>query len=375
MTGRATIRTTEPTDRPEVTLAERRTETAMSVGSNYSRLYSHDIGTETSCICALPPTGRMHSRDGRIESGPRSRRRVLAATGGLAAGLVGVAGCLGSTDGVRVLAAGSLAAAFENGIGPAFESASGLRYEGEYYGTNAVLRLVEDGTKHPDVVIGADVELLRERLYPDHADWDAEFAANEVVIAYAPETALGSRLAAGEPWYEVFATADEGAIAISDPDLDPLGYRALLLFELAERAHELEGFRDAMADKVARVADEPQLLAGLENGDRACAVAYSNMAAERDVAVRRLDDAYNFGDAAFADRYARASYTTDGGHTVEGTPVVYNATVCSDADAPAAGREFVSFLLENGTLLTEHGLRVDDSLPRFHGAPPEAIEP
>ncbi|ELY75547.1 extracellular solute-binding protein [Natrinema gari] len=317
----------------------------------------------------------MDSRNGCVEPGPRSRRRVLAATSGLAAGLLGVAGCLGSADGVRVLAAGSLAAAFENGVGPAFESASELRYEGEYYGTNAVMRLVEDGTKHPDVVIGADAELLRERLYSDHADWDVEFAANEVVIAYVPETDIGSRLEAGEPWYEVFAAADEGAIAISDPDLDPLGYRALLLFELAEREHGLEGFRDAMAEKVARVADEPRLLAGLENGDRACAVAYSNMAAERDVAVRRLDDAYNFGDAAFADRYAQASYTTDSGHTVEGSPVVYNATVCSDADAPAAGREFVSFLLENSALLAEHGLRVDDSLPRFHGDPPEAIGP
>ncbi|WP_226481840.1 extracellular solute-binding protein [Natrinema amylolyticum] len=317
----------------------------------------------------------MHSRDGCTGSVSGSRRHVLATTGGLAAGLVGTAGCLGGTAGVRVLAAGSLAVALENGVGPAFESETGLQYAGEYYGTNAVLRLVEDGTKYPDVVIGADAELLRDRLYPAHTDWDAEFAANEVVIAYAPETALGERLAAGEPWYEVFADADEDAIAISDPDLDPLGYRALLLFELAEREHGLEGFRDAMAERVATVPDEPQLLAGLENGNRACAVAYGNMAAERDVGVRRLDDAYNFGDPAFADRYARASYTTDSGHTVEGSPVVYNATVRTDADTPDAGRAFVSFLLENDALLAEHGLRVDDSLPRFHGEPPEAIEP
>lgn len=316
----------------------------------------------------------MHSRDGRVGTPAKGRRELLVAAGGLTAGVVGTAGCLGNTDGVRVLAAGSLAVALENGIGPAFESESGLRYEGEYYGTNAVLRLVEDGTKYPDVVIGADAALLRDRLYPEHADWDAEFAANEVVIAYAPETEPGERLAAGDPWYEVFADADDDAIAISDPDLDPLGYRALLLFELAEREHGLEGFRDAMAEKVAHVSDEPQLLAGLENGNRTCAVAYSNMAAERDVAVRELDDRYNFGDPTYADRYARASYTTDSGQTVEGTPVVYNATVRTDADEAEAGREFVSFLLENGSLLAEHGLRVDDSLPRFHGDPPEAIE-
>ncbi|MDS0477564.1 extracellular solute-binding protein [Natrinema sp. 1APR25-10V2] len=317
----------------------------------------------------------MRSDDSRIGVSASSRRAVLAATGGLTAGVIGTAGCLGSADGVRVLAAGSLATLLEDGVGPTFESETDSRYEGEYYGTNALLRLVEDGTKHPDVVIGADVDLLRERLYPEQVDWDVAFAANEVVIAYASETELGSRLAAGKPWYEVFADADAGEIAISDPDLDPLGYRAILLFELLEREHGLEGFRDAMAEKVYREPDEPRLLAGLENGNRACAVAYGNMAAERDVAVRELPDAYNFGNPTYADRYAQVSYTTESGHTVAGSPVVYNATVLTGADTPDAGREFVSFLLERGDLLAEHGLRVGDALPRFHGDPPEAIEP
>ncbi|MFD1564815.1 extracellular solute-binding protein [Haloarchaeobius amylolyticus] len=317
----------------------------------------------------------MHSDDRSDGTATRSRRDLLAAAGGLTAGLVGTAGCLGSTDRVRVLAAGSLAVALEEGIGPAFESATDHGYEGEYHGTNAVLRFVEDGTKQPDVVIGADVALLQERLYPDDTEWDAAFAANEVVIAYTPETELGQRLAAGEPWYEVVADAADGELAISDPDLDPLGYRALLLFELVEREHGLEGFRDAMADRVYREPDEPQLLAGLENGNRACAVAYSNMAAERDVAVRELADEYNFGNPEYADRYAQASYTTADGHTVEGSPVVYTATVRAGADRPDAGRAFVSFLLENGDLLADHGFRVDESLPRFHGEPPEAIVP
>lgn len=319
----------------------------------------------------------MRTRDGRGGTTSRSRRAVLAATGGLTAGVAGLGGCLAGTDGVRVLAAGSLAGAFENGVGAAFESEVDLRYEGEYYGTNALLRLVEEGTKHPDVVIGADVDLLRERLYPDRADWDVEFAANSVVLVYAPETALGARLDAGEPWYEVLLEADDGAIAIGDPDLDPLGYRALLMFELAADEHGLDGFRDAMAETASREPDEPQLLAGVEGGDRACAVAYHNMATERNVAVRELPDAYNFGNPAYADRYATATYTTDDGHAVAGSPVVYNAAVPTDADDPAAGREFVSFLLENGDLLADHGLRVDDSLPlpRVHGDPPAVIDP
>ena len=320
----------------------------------------------------------MHSRDGASgdrgpHEGRRSRRSVLAATAGAALGAVGTAGCLADGDRVRVLAAGSLATVLEDRVGPEFRAETGIEYQGEYHGSTALLRMVAEGSKHPDVAISADVDLLRERLYPDRAAWDLAFATNEVGIAYAPETDLGGRLAAGEPWYEVFADADDGAVAISDPELDPLGYRAVHLFELAAREHDLEGFREAMLERVSREPDEPQLLAGVEAGTRACAVAYRNMAAAHDVPFLALPDAYNFGSLERADRYAEATYTTDEGETIAGSPTVYAATVPSNADEPAAGEAFVEFLVANPDVLVEHGLHVDDSFPRANGSVPEGI--
>ena len=317
----------------------------------------------------------MNTRDGGSGMRRGSRRAFLVAAGGATAGLVNTAGCLGATDRVRVLSAGSLAVALEEGIGPAFEAETGIGFDGEYHGSNVVVRMLEEGTKHPDVVVSADVGLLRDRLYPDHADWDVEFAANEVGIAYDPETSLGARLADGEPWYEVFVDADPEAIAISDPDLDPLGYRAVHLFELAERRHGLEGFRDAMLERVYREPNESQLLTGVEAGNRACAVAYRNMASDHELPFLSFPDAYNFGNPEYADAYAAVSYTTDRGESVAGSPAIYNATVRVDADAPEAGREFVSFLLEEPSLLEERGLRVGKRLPRGHGDLPEGIEP
>lgn len=317
----------------------------------------------------------MHTRDGTSGLRRVSRRTFLAAAGGVSAGVVGLAGCLGTSDRVRVLAAGSLAVVLEEHVGPAFESETGTGYEGEYHGSNVAMRMIEEGTKHPDVIVSADVDLLRDRLYPDHATWDVEFAANEVGIAYEPETELGARLAAGDPWYEVFADADDDEVAISDPDLDPLGYRAIHLFDLAEREHGLEGFCETMLERVYREPDEPRLLAGIEAGNRACAVVYRNMAVDHDVPFLALPDAHNFTDPTAASQYAEATYTTDDGYVTEGTPAVYNATVRADVDAPDAGLAFVSFLLEQRSLLEEHGLRVTDSLPRTHGSVPETIEP
>ncbi|MFC4544729.1 extracellular solute-binding protein [Halosolutus amylolyticus] len=301
------------------------------------------------------------------------RRSVLATVGSAAVGLVG--GCLGSDDDrVRVLAAGSLAVVLEEHVGPAFQAEAGIRYAGEYHGSNALMRMIEERTKHPDVVISADVDLLRERLYPDHADWDVEFATNAVGIAYDPSADVGGRLADGEPWYEVLADAGPGEVAISDPDLDPLGYRAVLLFELAEREHGLEGFRETMVDRAYREPNESALLAGIEAGDRACAVCYRNMASDHGVPFLGLPDAYNFANPAYADRYERVTYTTADGYTVSGSPVVYNATVRTGADEADAGRSFVTFLLDRPELLAEHGLRVPDALPRWNGDPPEGLD-
>lgn len=312
-----------------------------------------------------------HDDDGRWIS----RRGALATIGGLA-GVGTVAGYLDAGgESVRVLSAGSLATTFEDHVAPAFEAQTGIGVHGEYYGANAVMRMVEDGTKHPDVVVSADATLLRDRLYDGVTDWDVEFASNAVGIAYAPDVPLGRRLADGEPWYAVARDADPGEIAIGDPDLDPLGYRAVQAFELAEHEHDLDGFRDAMLDRVYREPDEPQLLAGVEAGSRAAAVVYRNMAVDHDVPFRTFPAAYSFADPGLADQYATVTYTTDEeGYTARGRPVLYNATVIDRADAPEAGHRLVRFLADSPDLLRDAGLTVSNELPRANGSVPPPVE-
>ena len=303
-----------------------------------------------------------------------SRRTVLAAVGGLAGSAV--AGCLGrATRSVSVLSAGSLAQTFESYVGPAFEKEAGIEVRGEYYGANAVMRMVEDGTKHPDVVVSADATLLRDRLYGECTDWDVEFAANSVGIGYNEATAIGRGLEAGEPWYELALESDEGDVSIGDPNLDPLGYRAVQAFELAENEYGIDGFRDEMMDLVYEEPDEPQIMTGVESGSRAAAVVYRNMAVDHDVPFVEFPDAYNFADPDLAAHYATVEYTTDEeGYTAEGRPVVYNATVLDDADDPEAGYRLVQFLADESDPLLEAGLTVGDRLPRVEGTIPEGLD-
>jgi len=302
-----------------------------------------------------------------------SRRSFL---GSIAAGtLGGVAGCLGTgTASVSVLSAGSLAHTFESHVGPAFEDETGVAVHGEYYGANAVMRMVEDGTKHPDVVVSADATLLRDRLYGEFTDWDVEFAANSLGIGYNDETAFGRGLEDGEPWYELALAADDGDLSIGDPDLDPLGYRAAQAFELAEREYGIEGFRDELLESVYEEPEEPQMMAGVASGSRAAAVVYRNMAVDHGMPFAEFPDAYNFSNPALEDHYASAEYTTDKeGYTAIGRPILYNATVLDRADEPEAGHRLVEFLANNPGVLVGAGLRVGEHLPVRSGALPEGI--
>mgnify|MGYP002277140253 CR=1 FL=1 len=303
----------------------------------------------------------------------RPRRAVLKSiTGGAA---IGLAGCLGSESSVSVLSAGSLAATFEDHVGPAFESETDITVQGEYFGSNAVMRMVEDGTKHPDVVVSADATLLRDRLVGTHTDWDVEFATNVLGIGYNADTEFGSKMDAGEQeWYDLIRETEQGDVAISNPEQDPLGYRAWQAFGLAEREHGIEGFRSEVWDRVEEVAEEPQVLGGVEGGSRAGAVIYENMARDHDIPFAPFPAAYSFADPSLADHYATAEYTFEDGTTVEGRPILYNATVLDRADAPEHGRRLVEFLANNpDDVLGEAGLATADSLPRAHGALPDGL--
>lgn len=301
----------------------------------------------------------------------RSRRAFL----GLLAGGTGatVAGWLGRDDGVSVLAAGSLAVVLDRAVAGRFRAEHDATVHGEYHGTNAVLRMVEDGQKHPDVVISADVGLLRDRLYPRDATWDVVFAGNEVGLAYNPETETGARLADGDSWTGVLRDAASDEVAISDPDLDPLGYRAVHMLELAARKYDQPGLPGDVLEAAEVEPEEPALLTGLEAGSRAVAVVYRNMAIGHGIPFRTLPAELNFSDPTLAEHYASVSYTTDEGYTVPGSPMRYNATVPESADNPDLARAFLSVLCENPALLRENGLVVPDPLPERHGVQAQAV--
>ena len=304
----------------------------------------------------------------------RSRRSFLAAA--TTAALGSIAGCNRSNSAgeVDLLSAGSLSIILGNEIRGSFEQETDIDFRGEFHGSKAVMRFITSGQKSPDVAASADAHLLRDELRPDYTGWDIVFASNSVGITYNPDTELGKMLENGKAWYGALKEADS-EIARSDPNLDPLGYRTVQMFELAEEHYDVEGLAQRLISRLEIDPQEAHLLAGIETGDRAAAVCYKNMAVDHGLPFISLPDELNFSNPGYADHYARATYTTDEGTIIEGTPVLYNATVLGSADHPENGRRFLRYLLQNQDVLSENGLIVDDRFPRTNGAVPEEVLP
>lgn len=281
------------------------------------------------------------------------------------AGLMGLAGCAPSRAAVvSLMAAGSLNNAFENGLKP---SLSDVTLEIEAHGSATVARLIAEGQRDPDLVTLADAALFDGPLYPD---WYATFATNAVVLAYNAESAAGERLAQVDPdaWYRPLLSGDV-RIGRTDPDQDPLGYRALFMLELASRYYTTPN----LAGRILRpdqVYPETALISQFEVGAIDVAIAYRNMALERDYAYIELPPQINLSDPAYVDDwYATTAYTLPDGKTVTGGVISYASTIRHLSDA--ALRVFEQQC--TGAYLHQFGFTVPDGYPRLYGNVPDRV--
>ena len=234
-----------------------------------------------------------------------------------------------------------------------------------------------------DVYASADYSLIPNLLMPaDKADWYATFAKNGLVLCYTDKSKFADELTA-DNWYEILGR-DDVAWAFSDPNLDPCGYRSLMVIALAENEYNNDMIFDNLvaansaitateADGVVTVdatetdptypltirAKSVDLITGLEAGNLDYAWEYRSVGAQNaadGVKFIELPAAIDLSSVDYTDEYAKVQINTGGG-VMKGKPVVYGVTVPTNADQTEAGTEFVGMLL--GTtgqqIMTEAG--------------------
>jgi molybdate/tungstate transport system substrate-binding protein len=257
-----------------------------------------------------------------------------------------------------VFTAGSLARPMRAAL-DSFAAREGVTYELESAGSLETARKLTELGKIPDVIALADEDVFPKVLMPAHATWYVRFAENRIVLAYTDRSRYAAEIDSTNWWRVLQRPGLE--IGRSNPDLDPAGYRTLMVFQLAERLYGSAGLAAAL-EKAAPPRNmrpkEIELIALLESGDLDYAWFYESMARASGVRHVRLPAAIDLSSIDDSATYATASVRVIAASardtiSMRGAPIRYAFSIPVKANHPALGERFATFLLTDGRKVLE----------------------
>lgn len=271
-----------------------------------------------------------------------------------------------------VYTAGSLARPMRAAL-DSFAATTGVRYELESAGSLETARKLTELGKIPDLIALADEDVFPKVLVPVHATWYVRFAENRIVLAFTDRSHFAAEIDSTNWWRILQRPGLE--IGRSNPDLDPAGYRTLMVFQLAERLYGQPGLAAALersADRRNMRPKEIDLVALLESGDLDYAWFYESMARASGVRHVRLPASIDLSSAEYRDAYSRAAVRVIGSSArdtvvMRGAPIRYAFSVPLQAAHSALGERFAVYLL------SPDGKRVLESLFLATLPAPDAI--
>ena len=265
---------------------------------------------------------------------------------------------------IILLHAGSLQVPVDNLKAAFHELYPNIEVKNEAGGSNSLCRQVSELGKNVDVLMSADYVVIDELLMPDYAPWNVAFAVNSLVIMYTDDSKYADEINE-DNWYEVLLR-DGVNFGHSEPDMDPCGYRSVLLFQLAENHYKKEGLNQAILDAIPEKNIRPksvELIALLETGALDYAFEYESVALQHEAMDERfkyvrLPDAINLSSLDYADDYAKATIELTGPDPdtpliVNGEPIVYSLTMPVTGENRENAIAFLRFVFT-----PEQGLKV-----------------
>ncbi len=268
---------------------------------------------------------------------------------------------------VIIFHAGSLTVPFAE-MEKAFEAAHpGYDIMREAGGSTKMARLISEVGKTADIMASADFEVIDKTLIPEHAEWNIRFAANQLVLAYTPGGRFADEITE-DNWYRIL-TREGVEWGHSDPNLDPCGYRSLMVMQLSEKYYSEPGLYKKLLSSRPKKNIRPksvELVSLLKTGNMDYAWEYLSVAVQHELDYIKLPDKINLGSYEHDDFYSRAEVEVTGEKpgtmmTRTGKSCTYGVTLLKDAPNRDAAAEFLSYLLS-----PEGGLKILEEM----GQPP-----
>lgn len=272
---------------------------------------------------------------------------------------------------VIIFHAGSLSVPFAK-MEAIFEKAHpGIDVERESAGSLKCARKIIDLKKPCDIMVSADYRVIDKFLIPTYADWNIRFAGNEMVLAYTDRSRRAGEINR-KNWYDILQ--DPRIVwGHSDPNLDPCGYRSLLVIQLAEKYYRKPGLYSRL------IANRPEgnirpksveLISLLQTGNMDYAWEYRSVAVQHGLKYIELPARINLSDPASNDFYRTARVEVSGkkpGEKLEikGQAITYGVTLLRSAPHHRAAVAFLKYLLS-----PEGGLRILKEMGQTPFSPP-----
>ena len=233
-----------------------------------------------------------------------------------------------------------------------FEAANpGIDILREGGGSTKMARMITELNKPADIMASADFKVIDKILIPKNADWNIRFASNQLVLCYTDKSRYASEVN-DKNWIEILGRKDV-VWGHSDPNIDPCGYRSLMVLQLAEKYFNEPGLHDRL------IANRPQknirpksveLVNLLKTGHMDYAWEYLSVAVQHELKYVKLDDHINLGNYVFDDYYKNAEVKVTGEKpgtwiTQVGKSCTYGITLVKNAPNRAGAVRFLEFML------------------------------
>ena len=210
-------------------------------------------------------------------------------------------------------------------------------------GSQKAARKVSDLKKPCDIMASADYKVIDKLLIPQFADWNVRFATNQLVLCYTDKSKYAKEVNA-DNWYDILEK--KGVVwGHSDPNLDPCGYRSLMVIQLAEKYYKIPGLYDKLIANRPKENVRPksvELISLLQTGNMDYAWEYLSVAVQHGLKYVTLPDQINLGNYKYDKLYAEAVVRVTGKKPgtfmdIKGKSCTYGVTLIKEAPQPGGG--------------------------------------
>lgn len=222
----------------------------------------------------------------------------------------------------------------------------------EASGSQNAARKVSDLKKPCDIMASADYTVIDKLLIPDFADWNIRFATNQLVLCYTDKSKYSNEVNASN-WYDILKR--KGVVwGHSDPNLDPCGYRSLMVLQLAEKHYKIPGLYDELIANRPKENIRPksvELVSLLQTGNMDYAWEYLSVAVQHGLKHVILPDEINLGNYKYDNFYGQAVVKVTGKEPgtfmdINGQSCTYGVTLIKDAPNKEAAIAFLRYMLD-----------------------------